>query len=195
MADYTEVPDVTTGDTWTADNHDTYVRNNFINHQDRIAALEAFVGLETCSLYMSALWLNSTTNDDTYIPSFNNATYEIVDTEGWHDVSTNPDRITITKKGLYMVVMGSQYAWDTAPTTGNVIITISYSGALRIIPSTKSSAIPWSGYSTYLDTKVVGFVYNPSDATEYIRMYLSNMGTSKIMQVYDASFTVIRLTN
>jgi len=41
---YTEVPDVSFGDWWTADNHNTYVRNNFIYFTENIGGIHLPIG-------------------------------------------------------------------------------------------------------------------------------------------------------
>jgi hypothetical protein len=40
---YSAVPSVSTGDLWTAANHNTYIRDNFSDHETRVLAAEASI--------------------------------------------------------------------------------------------------------------------------------------------------------
>lgn len=42
---YTEPPTVNTGDNWSAANQNTYIKDNFIDHESRIGTLEASGGI------------------------------------------------------------------------------------------------------------------------------------------------------
>lgn len=107
MADYTEVPDVSTGDSWSADNNDTYIRNNFKSVYDALIAGRP-VRLNSTGKYLEALPVsyakyvlsaNKTLTKNAYT-TINQWTAEL-DPNSWLSANTN----VLPGDGVYRVSM------------------------------------------------------------------------------------------
>lgn len=144
MTDYTEVPDVTTGDTWTADNHDTYIRNNFKAVFDGTVAGE-LVKLNSGGKYFETAGnfgkcmaiTKDTVTDATSDTEILFDGTDILDAQGWHNPSSNPDRITIKASGIFALFVGSTCDIDPTTTAKSTYVYVESSGC-TISPSLSS---------------------------------------------------------
>ena len=151
---YTTVPTVSTGDTWTAANHNTYIRDNF-----------------TDVVTFKGVGLIRSTNQsipDTTLTAISYDT-EAHDTDAFH-AGGSPTRITIPAGlgGYYHVYAG--IVWANATTTSKYYLYVRKNGATYLAHLEEAGAlVPVSQF--------IGVTANLS-ATDYVEFMVYNQSGS-----------------
>jgi len=176
---YTPVPDVTTGDDWTADNHDTYIRDNFADHETRMLAQE----VRTQALTIQKTFSQAVTAGPTqYFYSWDSG--EVFDPQAWHDNSTNPTRFTLPA-GSYLFMMTAAINYSSTPTSSSVQIGLRVDGTTSML----FIQMPYTNFIGGEQGGISGILTYTLASPGYVEVYTKNY-TDK---TYTAALTVFAI--
>lgn len=208
---FTTVPTVNNGDSWSAAQHNTYIRDNFAavwpfttagdlayaSASNALARLgigssgkllksngsaPAWGDLDFASVYRSS---TMTANSGVASEIFWNA--ETVDAPGWHDNVTANGRITVNATGYYLVSVFLQYS--TSGGSGNYIDTL----ALRLNGSEIMYDRRLQEVSAVAKLFAVTFPIYAASATNYFQIYLTQESGQTATIAANSRMSVLRV--
>ncbi len=147
------------------------VADDVSDHETRIATLESASGaLPSCSLVQSVAQA---------IPNGASATLtgwsEVADAPGWHDPSTNPERITVADAGVYLLTACSSI--DTS-NNGQIAIRLLLNGVI---------VAQFGGYSN-------GTAYGGSSVTAVLPLAAGDYVTAQAWQYIGTAYNTVAAT-
>lgn len=171
---YTEVPTVNTSDSWSASDHNTYVKDNFIYFKNKTDLL--VTNPARCMVSRITDWSTNTT--------LSNVTWEteVLDTDTMFTAGT-PTRITITTAGLYLVTGKITWSSGTAGSYRHVGFYVNGDTALIVAALTVPAASAGVTQSSLSGL----YIFSVAD---YIQMKTQSGETENAT---DANMAVIRL--
>ena len=103
---YTAVPTVNTNDSWSASDHNTYIKDNFAYIK---SALDATVtSPPRCRVYVDTDFNSTTTLANVLWEG------ETFDTDSMFDLATSASRVNLTTAGLYLITANIAWSSGTA---------------------------------------------------------------------------------
>lgn len=213
MATKATVPTVANGDSWSAAQHNTYLRDNIealwpyttagdlayasaANQLARLGIGTAYQFMQTISgapawggLHFATVNKTGTQNFSTGVAAAVTFDAEQSDVQGWHSTSVNTSRITVSATGFYQANASLEYA--AAGGSGNYWDTIEIRvGGSTVIAKDRR----WQNVDAYNKKFAISAPIVQLGAGEYVEVWLEqNAGGTYAVQA-GAFFSVLRVS-
>lgn len=213
MATKSTVPTVANGDSWSAAQHNTYLRDNIealwpyttagdmayasaSNQLSRLPIGTSYKFLQSSgsapqwgALHFASVYHNTTQNLANAVSTALIFNSEHSDLQGWHSTSVNTSRITVSEAGWYQASIFFRYAGAGGPGATIYFDTIEFA----VNGTAYASARFWVETSAYDKVYTLTAPLVQLSASQYLEVYVEqNSGGTRSVYA-NARFSVLRI--